>query len=203
MRKSKIISAIIMIGIYSVCLLSSCSPTTEGIAEDQISHINEKEDSINYQASINELIKKEKDSCIYLRCYLNNKLIIPFSLIKNETLIDTIYLREGAFFIVDTTYKINSNYSLVIMNNNDGLVCSNKFILVIENKFNKNTDCILAGTDCDRDGDNKYYSTKFSIKGQEILIYRKFAAKGVEINDSKIIETKRYYVDPYGKLKEK
>jgi hypothetical protein len=200
MKNRKLI--LLFVPVFGACifLLLSCSISDGNkVLNQQPSQMKIAKDDSNKIFTSSK--KVDEDSCKNLICYVRRRLTIPHSLIKKETLIDTVYINYGAIFTGDTIYSISRDHSILILDYNDGLVCLNKFILIIDNKSNINTDYILGSTDCDRNGDNEYFSTYFLIKGEEIIISKKFAAKGVEIANSKIIETKRYSINNYGKLK--
>jgi ubiquinone biosynthesis protein COQ9 len=79
-----------------------------------------------------------KDTCHSLICYANNKSEITKNFMKKNTIIDSVYLSRNGYrpgdttnftFTGDTLFNINKNYSAIIIDYNDGLVCSDKFIL--------------------------------------------------------------------------
>lgn len=144
--------------------------------------------------------KLKNDSCKNLICYVKNKTQLSNILIKNLTCIDSVYFREDALFEADTIYNLNKDYSSIILDYNDGLNCTYKFILIINLKTNINTDCIIGFTDCDREGDSQYYSSSFSIHNNNIKIFKKYAPKGVDVTESKIIKTNNYTINDVGKL---
>lgn len=153
------------------------------------------------RGSVLPIIKNNTDVCQNLICFVKNKLEIPKDVIKNKTIIDPVYINEESSFTGDTVYNINDDYSALIIDCSDGMVCAYKFILIINLKTNLNTDYVLGFTECDRDGDNEYYSVDFLIKNKKITIYKKCALKGMDIPDSKIIETDLYAIDDLGNLK--
>ncbi|MCW3083921.1 MAG: hypothetical protein JWP12_1287 [Bacteroidetes bacterium] len=144
---------------------------------------------------------EKTDSCQDLICYAKQKLPVPLSVIKSKTVIDSTYLHKNVFFTGDTIYTLNENYSALILNYNDGLVCSYQFILIMDLKNNANTDYVVGKTDCDRDGENEYYSYSFVIKNGIIKITQKHAEEGED--ELKIGRATSYVVTDKGKLKTK
>lgn len=147
------------------------------------------------------LLAVKADSCQDLICYAHQKNAIPLSVIRNKTVIDSTYLHKNVFFTGDTIYPINENYSALVLNYNDGLVCSYRFILIMDLKTNVNTDYVIGKTDCDRDGDSEYYSYSYVIKNGVIKITQKHAEEGED--ELKIGRVTSYAVTEKGKLKTK
>ena len=145
------------------------------------------------------LLAEKNDSCRDLICYAHQKTGIPLSVIRTKTVIDSTYLHKNVFFTGDTLYPINENYSALVLNYNDGLVCSYRFILIMDLKTNVNTDYVIGKTDCDRDGDSEYYSYSYVIKNGVIKITQKHAEEGED--ELKIGRVTSYSVTDKGKLK--
>ncbi|MBS1521727.1 MAG: hypothetical protein JST50_12070 [Bacteroidetes bacterium] len=103
-----------------------------------------------------------------------NQANLSFAQIKHHTLIDNVYFTTKSTFTGDTIYYRNSNYPIVILKYNDGLVCSKKILLVYDKKTMKNTAELLVETDCDED-----YSTDFSRLSYKIFNNNQFYTREV------------------------
>lgn len=168
-----------------------------------------KSESIKDGNLINESlsITDKVDTSTSIIYYLQNKKEIPLDFIVNKTVIDSIYYMdpfysnegEGPYFEGDTVYKWNDNYNIGIVNYH-GLVCSYKFILVIDSKNFVNSSYLMGSNDCDRDGDREYYYFSFLIEKDKIIVSENKVAKGQEIDDAIVIESIAYFIDESGNL---
>ena len=152
-------------------------------------------------------INNKADTSTSIIYYLQNKKEIPLDFIVNKTVIDSIYYMnsfysnegDGPYFEGDTIYKWNDNYYIGIVNYHD-LVCSYKFILVIDSKNFVNSSYLMGLNDCDRDGDREYYYYSFLIEKDKIIVSENKVAEGQEIDDAIVVENIAYFIDESGNL---
>jgi hypothetical protein len=96
---------------------------------------------------------------------INNKYELSIEQIKRNTLIDNVYytgMFSDARFTGDTVIDLYHGFKGAIIDYDDRLVCSRKF-LVILNEANQNTDEKIVFTECDQDesSSNRTVNYKF------------------------------------------
>lgn len=168
-----------------------------------------KSESIKGDNLISESVSTSDkvDTSTSIIYYLQNKKEIPLDFIRNNTVIDSSYYMdsfysndgEGTYFKGDTVYKWNDNYSIGIVNYH-GLVCSYKFILVINSENFVNTSYLIGTTNCDRDGDREFYYFSYLIESDKIIVSENKVLEGQDLDDAIVVERIAYFIDESGKL---
>ena len=152
-------------------------------------------------------ITNTADTSTSIIYYLQNQKEIPLGFIRNNTVIDSSYYMdsfysnsgERAYFEGDTVCKWNDNYSIGIVNYH-GLVCSYKFILIINSENFVNTSYLIGATDCDRDGDREFYYFSYLIESDKIIVSENKVVEGQDIDDAIVVERLAYFIDESGNL---
>lgn len=92
-----------------------------------------------------------------------HKLEFSSEQIRRSTIIDSIYLLPNSSFSGDTVYHFNKQYSMALINYNDGSLCLYKFLLIYRSNDLVNTDYKIVETDCDEDYSSNYRKRSFKI----------------------------------------
>ena len=124
-----------------------------------------------------------------------NQVDLSFTQVRHRTLINGTYFTSRSTFTGDIIYYRNSNYPIVILKYNDGLVCTKKILLVYDKKLMKNTAALLVETDCDED-----YSTDFSRLYYKVFNKNLFYIREVMHIRNKGEKTKVTFTDKFYKI---
>jgi hypothetical protein len=88
---------------------------------------------------------------------------LSFNQVRRHAKIENGYFTPKSTFSGDTIFYPHSGFPLVIIRNNDGLVCSYKLLLVYNRGAKENTACKLVETDCDEDYSSDYSQLSFKV----------------------------------------
>ena len=129
------------------------------------------------------------------------QLDLSFKQVRRHTDIDSGYFTAKSKFTGDTIYYALSKFPLAIIRNEDGLVCSYKFLLVYNRHTRENTACYLVETDCDEDYGTDFSRLSFKIFNETQFFTREVTYTREQGKKTRVTVDDRFFqIDDKGKI---
>ena len=128
---------------------------------------------------------------------------IDFEIMKSFSNLDSGYFTERSEFIGDTIYFPKSRFPLLLIDYTDKLTMSIKFLFVYDTTNKRNVDFKIIKDESDKDFSASNYSfIDFKILSNSDFIISEESFKKTQNGVyKKSIETKKYTLNKYGKIK--